>query len=379
MNKRYDQHNHFYTYSKFLDKTNAQILTQLAKHGPRNISTIAKTTNLPVTTVNFRLKKLIQKGLLKITANPNLPRLGLAKAFFVVHAPLGQHKNLLRIIKSIDYWTYIIRCYGKADGYCAYLAFPAMHKKELDIYLQTAAEQTIIPKYTLLWTTNSHYATPNFQWYNFKEKRWKIQWQQWVSGIQTASGRLPKSLKDTQDNQIMADKADLLIIKELEKDATTDLNELAKLLKITPQAIGNRYKTHIIQRNLISNYNVDIYPFPLEISELYNFTIDFENQKNLAKFVNASNEKPFIVSYTKTAGKNTLIINIYIERKEFPNLIDALNQLHADQIIKDFTYITLEPTEYHRQTISYEYFEKGQWAFNTKEKIRKLQEVLKTT
>jgi len=379
MSGRHDNPHHFYRYSRFLDETNAQILAELAKHGPRNISTIAKATNLPITTVSFRLKKLIEHGLLRITANPNLPRLGLAKAFLTAEAPLGQHGALLKIIKNTDYWTYITRCYGRTDGYCAYFAFPATHKKELEDYLEEATKLGHIRQQALYWTTNSYYSTPNFQWYNFKEKEWKLEWQEWINDIQNASSKTPEALIENKDYETIADKADLLIIKELEKDATIDLKRMAILLQITPQGLGNRYKTHIIRRQLVAGYNVDIYPFPIEISELYNFILDFTDPKTLAKFVNASNEKPFMVSYAKAIDSNTLITNIYIERKEFPNLNDTLNQLHSQNIIRKFSYITLEPTAYHRQTISYEHFENGKWSYDSKEKMRKLQQVTRST
>jgi len=371
----YNQLPHFYTYSKFLDETNAKILTELAKYGPRNISKLAKATNLPDTTVRFRLKKLIEKGLLLVTVNPNLPRLGLAKAFLIADAMLGCSKALLEIIRNADYWTYIIRCYGKMDGYCAYFAFPAEHKKELQNYLKEASSAGILPRYKFFWTTNSYYVTPDFIWYDFKEKRWKLQWCKWVDEILNAPEKLPEALKESENYQIVADKADLIIIKELEKDAAIKLGKLAKILNITPQSVGNRYQKHIIERNLIAEYNVDIYPFPVEVSDLYNFVIDFKDEKAIGKFVNASNGKPFMVSYAKVIGKNSLITNVYILKREFPKLIESLNRLYSEGLIKNFFYVTLEPTAYKRQTIAYKNFENGKWTYNSEEKIKKLKEI----
>lgn len=374
----YNQLQHFYTYSKFLDETNAKLLKELAKYGPRNISKLANATNLPVTTVRFRLKKMIEKGLLLVTVNPNLPRLGLAKAFLTGDAMLGCSKALLETIRNADYWTYIVRCYGKMDGYCAYFAFPAEHKKELQNYLKEASSVGILPCYKFFWITNSYYVTPDFIWYDFKEKRWKLQWCKWTDDILNAREKLPEALKETENYQIVADKADLIMIKELEKDAAIKLRKLAKILSITPQSVGNRYRKHIMERYLLADYNVDIYPFPPEVSDLYNFIIDFKDEKAIGKFVNASNGKPFIVSYAKVIGKNSLITNIYILKREFPKLIQSLNRLYSEGLIKNFFYVTLEPTAYKRQTIAYKNFENGKWTYNSEEKIKKLKEIGRT-
>lgn len=372
---KYNQLQHFYKYSKFLDETNAKILEGLAKCGPRNISNLAKATTLPITTVRFRLKRMIENELLLVTVNPNLPRLGLVKAFLITHAMLGRHDTLLKILRNTDYWTYIIRCYGKMDGYCAYFAFPAENKKELENYLKEASALEALSRYKFFWITNSYYVSPDFAWYSFKEKKWNFQWHKWINEILDASEELPYIIKETREYQVIVDKADLIMIKELEKDATIELKKLAEILRITPQSVGNRYRKHIIDRRLIVNYNVDTYPFPLEVSDLYNFVILFRDEKATGRFVNASNGKPFIVSYAKAIGKDLLVVNIYILKREFPNLIKSLNCLYSEGLIKDFSYVTLDTTTYKRQTIAYKNFKNGKWEYNFKERVRKLKKI----
>jgi len=368
----------FNRYIKFLDETNAKILKALGQYGPRNITTLAKATNLPITTFRFRLKKLIEEGVLAIKVSPNLSKLGLAKAFFIAEAKLGGHNTLIEVVRNTDYWTYIIRCYGKMDGYCTYFAFPAEHRNELRNYLKRANLSRLFPRYQFFWITNSHYVCRDFSWYDFEEKLWRFQWHRWIKDISNASEDLPDILKETGDYQIMADKTDLLIIKEFEKDATIEFNKLAKILKITPQSVGARYHKHIIERKLILSYVVDVYPFPIQISDLYNFIIDFKDERTVAKFVNASNGKPFMVSYAKVIGRNSLIANIYILKTEFPNLIKSLNRLYSEGLIKKFFYVTLNPMSYKRQTIAYKNFENGKWTYNSEERIKRLKEIGRT-
>jgi DNA-binding Lrp family transcriptional regulator len=372
---KYKNLQHFFHYRKFLDRVNAAILEGLAECGPRNLSVLAKSLSLPVTTVRFRLNKMIKNGLLLVNANLNMPKLGLIRGFLAAEAFLGRQDALFKVILNSDYWTYIIRCFGKVDGYCAYFAFPFEYETELQKYFEEAARMKIFSNHKFFWITNSMVFPPNFSWYDFDKREWRFQWEKWVAEVLQASSMLPQILKDPEDYSVMVDKIDLLILKELEKNGNISLKELTKVVKITPQSIGYRFKNRITKKNLIVNYNIDAYPYPMQVSDLCNFKIGFADEEKLAKFVNASNRKPFMVSCAKIIGENSSIANIYIPKMEFPNLIKSLNRLYSEGVIKNFTYVTLDPKAYKRQTISYEYFESGKWTYDAEEKIKKLKEI----
>ena len=366
-----------FDYFKSLDETNAKLLEALGEIGIRNITLLANSTKLPVTTVSFRLKKLMKEKVL-VTSNPDLSKLGLAKAFLIATAPLGRQTTLLETIRNTDYWTYIIRCYGKFDGYCAYFAFPASHMKELEKYIKEAKNLQVFTHSQFFWTTNSRVIPPNFSLYDFKKKEWTILWEKWVNDVLTGSSELPEAIKEPYEYPVLVDKKDLLIIKELQKDESIEFKKLAEIVGITPQSVSFRYHKHILGRNLIIDHVVDVYPFPPPLSDLYVFIINFNNEKNLAKFANACENSPFVVSYSKIIGRDSLIVNVYILKTDFPNLIKALNSLFTKNLIKSFTYATLDPTSYRRQTISYEYFENGKWIYTSEEKIKKLREICRT-
>ena len=62
------------------------------------------------------------------------------KAVIIAESKPGQMKKLQRIIDNLDYWTYMVRCYGKYEGYYTILAFPAEYEKELQEYLDEATQ-----------------------------------------------------------------------------------------------------------------------------------------------------------------------------------------------------------------------------------------------
>jgi hypothetical protein len=127
-----------------------------------------------------------------------------------------------------------------------------------------------------------------------------------------------------------------------------------------------------MKRKLITQYEVAIFPYPLEISDLCAFIFDFPDQQAMAKFANSLLDKPFILSHAKVVGKNSLVVHFYIPKVEFSNFIEILNQLSVKGLIEDFSYVSLDVASFKRQTVSYEFFRKNNWLYDAPEVIGKL-------
>ncbi len=362
-------------YLKMLDANNAKILEGLGKHGPRNILALAKSIGLPPTTVAFRMKKLMKEGLLETRTNLDYSRLGLMKAVLIAESKPGQKKKLRQVIDNLDYWTYLVRCYGKYDGYYAIFAFPSAHKKELQEYLDIAAQLKYLSRYIIYWTTNFTEVAPNFDWFDFKSKSWNFQWKYWIEEIQNGSEKLAKELMDPESYPIRADETDVFILKELEKDGAARFTELAEVANMTPQGVRYRYNKHIVGRGLLTDYEVATLPYPLPTSEMCSFIIDFEKEEKLAKFVDSLQKKPFIFSYAKAIGRNSIVVHTYTPKTEFSKFIDSMNRLVEKKLTKSFLYVTLDGASSQRQTISYEFFRENQWVYPHEEKLEMLRKV----
>lgn len=364
-------------YPKTIDRINTKILETLQLYGPRNIKTIAESIGMPDTTVRFRIKKLMKQGLLLVTANLNFAKLGLARGFLITDSLLGRQYPLHKVIHGTDYWNYIARCYGKFDGFIAYFAFPAKYKKELQEYLKEAAKLKAFSNYSFFWITNTYFPYVSFEWYDFEEKRWKFRWDKWVDEILSSSEEMPEILREPDDYTALVDEPDLLILKELEKDAMQDFRKLAKVVGITPPSLHFRWHNHIVKRKLILQYTTNFKPYPFQTSDFYSFIIEFNDEKSLARFCNASNRKPFVVSYGKVIGKDSLVLGVHIPKREFPNLVKSLNFLHTKGIIENFLYAMVDIMSHERQTVSYEFFKDGEWTYDHKRKLEELRRLVK--
>ena len=364
-------------HQKTLDETNTKILEAIRDYGPRNIKSLAESIGIPDTTVRFRIKKLSKQYFLLITARLDLSKLGLARGFLVAESPLARQYVSRQVIKLTDYWEYIARCYGKFDGFIASFAFPATKKKELEEYLKEAARFKAFSNYLFFWTTNPLFDYPCFSWYDFDKKQWRFRWDEWVKEALNSSEKLPEVLEEPKNYLVLVDESDLLILKELEKDATQSFRKIAKIIGITPQSVHYRWYNHIVKRKLILKYYTSFQPYPLQISDFYYFIIKFQSKKTLAKFSNSLNKKPFVTNCAKVIGKNVLVMGVNVPKMEFPNLISSLNSLYMEGLIEDFLYVRLDIMSHERQTISYEFFKNGEWSYKHQKKLRDLKELVR--
>jgi DNA-binding Lrp family transcriptional regulator len=362
-------------YLDLLDEINAKILEGLGAHGPRNISSLAKELGLSPTTVAFRISKLVKESGLQTRVRSNFQKLGLSRAAVFAEAKPGREKALQNLIENLSYWTYMIRCFGKFNGVYALFSFPAEFEKEFTNYFAEASKQKILDNYIIYWITDFCELHPNFLWFDFKKRSWGFQWERWIKEIEQASEAFPERLLDPEGYPVLVDKVDLLILKELEKDGSIEFKKLAKVVDMTPEAVRYRFQNHILKRKLIADYEISIFPYPHQSSDLSSFIIEFSNNKTLAKFVNSLPNKPFVLNYAKVVGQNKLIAHFYTPKIEFSNLIDSLNRLIEIRYVERFFHVILDISSFKRQTVSYELFEKSKWVYNHKSTIENLKKI----
>ncbi len=359
-------------YLKILDPVKAKIIEGLGRYDPRNLLSLAEKIGLPPTTLAFRVKRLLKENFLNVRAKLNSPKLGLTKAVLMTDTNRGLSDTLLKAIENVGYWTYIASCYGKFNGFYAIFSFPFSYRAELEDYFERAKRLGALSNYVFSWTTNIFETALNFDWFDFKRKAWNFPWQKWVSEVLRSSERFPQRLADPKSYEAEIDIKDLLILKELEKDGLEDFTQLAKIVKITPQGVRHRFLQHVLKRNLIAGYEIAILPYPLQVSDLCAFVFDFPNEKALAKFANSLVDKPFVMSHAKVLEKNSLLVHFYVPKTEFSSFLASLNRLTVEEIIQDFIYVFIDIPSFKRQTVSYEYFHKGEWIYDHAENVKRL-------
>ena len=326
----------------------------------------------------FRMRKLVEKLDLEVNARVNFNKLGLKRAIIFTEALPGQWDNLWNIMEKLGCMTYLTKCYnGNFYGCYGIFAFPAENYHRLENYFDTAKKLELLKNATIFWTTNLVEIHPSFEWYDFKKNKWIFHWKKWIKEIQEANHNLSKDLVDPKEYPILADKKDLMLLRQLEKDGMTSFEDLSEIVDLSPRAVAYRYKKRLIKRQLIIDHMVHFFPYPYQNSNVCTFTIQFLDQKKLSKFVNSLHNKPFILSYAKVLGKNILITNTYIPTQEFPEFMNMLGLFTKMGFIKDFSYVTLTLIPHKRGGVPYEFFKKGIWKCNLESNLNKLMTIIK--
>jgi DNA-binding Lrp family transcriptional regulator len=355
----------------FLDTENIKIVTAMKKYGPRNLQLIARRTGIPSPTVYARVSRLESQGSLRTWIWPDYSKIGLQRAMVLLAPGPGRDPLAQEALKIPGYWLRVTRCMGECNGYLSTHAIPTANRQDFEQYLDQIVASGIASSYRIFWLEEAYSPLINFDYYNHEEQMWKFDLPAWLKDL--TSQAIPSAPRESSLIMRVHDKKDLLILKELMKDARTKLSELAKLLNLTLPAVKYRFD-HLLQRGFIHDYIIDILPYAPEISDLYEVRFDFKNEGLLNSKEMVVARLPFVITYSLIRNANSMTVRIYLPRSEMNNLLTLLSALVRERVLSSFSYLLLDPGTIQLQTFSYEYFHDGSgWRYDNRQYLDALQ------
>jgi len=360
------------------DNKDLRIIEGLGIYNPRNISKLARELGMPVEMVRRRIRRMKSQKLLWLHANIYHTNLGLKKAVVMAEAAPGYEKLLSDCLKVNDFWTYTTRVYGRLEGYLGIYAIPKDHCSDFERFINKLKELGISQNTQIFWSTCFQNVNPTTNWFDFKSQKWIFPWETWLKEIATEKAKLPPTLRDPEDFPINGDYIDIFILKEMEKDASINFSEIAKMLGLTLQDIRHHYNEHVVKQGLLEGFEVAIF-FDDTISDIYFFDFRFPDMKRMAKFALSLLDKPFVFFLGKILGQPGIVGQLYLPRKEFKNFKDSLSSLIRQGFLQSYDYTIQHSGEWSRQTISYEFFKNETWLYNHEKHIRTLEKLIKSS
>jgi len=185
------------------------------------------------------------------------------------------------------------------EGCLGIYTIPRNHCADFEQFLSELKRLKVARKIELYWSTCFQTVNLKSNWFDSASKSWNFPWDKWIEEIPTKTTHLPFTLVDPPDFLVEGDETDVLILKELEKDATVSFTKLAKILGISPQLVRYHFYEHLIKRNLIEDFQIIVEPFDRAISDLLCFIFKFDNGEKLAKFAMSLIDKPFAYTLGK--------------------------------------------------------------------------------
>jgi DNA-binding Lrp family transcriptional regulator len=346
-----------------LDMVDLKVLEALATYGPRNVTEVSRRLHMPAETLRKKLKRLHSQNFLRFNANVHHANLGLRRAVVFAEAVPGYENALLDAFKINDFWTFLSRCYGTFEGCVGIFDVPNESRNAFEHFVSELERTGLTRRSQIFWSTWFHSVQSKSKWFNPETKTWDFDWDGWVHEIETENLNLPQDLAEPEAFSIKADEIDVLILKELEKDATITFKHMAKRLNLSPQLVGYHYYNHLIGRDLLKSFEVTVFHFGKD-SESSFFTFSFDEEEDLARFASSLLDKPFVTAIGKILGKNQLYGHLYLPRSEFRGFLEILSKLVRSGFLKDYQYAIQDLSSSISDTIPYQCFKEGKWIYD---------------
>jgi DNA-binding Lrp family transcriptional regulator len=353
-----------------------KILEGLALHGPRNISKLAAELDMPHTTLRRRINHLRSHFSLFLQGNIYHTRIGLRKVVVFVESKPGYEGLLFQCMKSNDYWLYVSQCVG-APKCLAMYGIPAGKEREFEEFLSKLEELDLICNARFFWSTCFQNINVTSAWFDEVSEEWVFPWVSWLEEVLTKKGKLPCTLKETDDYSQKADWIDIMILKELEKNCAIKLTDIAKMLGMSLQRVKYHFESHVVKEKMFEGPQILAEHYKGLSPGTYWFRFVFNNCENLTGFACSLMNKPFARAMGKAQGRNQLFVQVYLPRQELRSFIETLSKLVKTGFLDTYEYVVQDLAEAERQTISYEFFKDNGWLYDHEKCLKKLHSTVK--
>ena len=346
----------------------AELVSMISEIGP-DIPEIARRLDQFKESVRYRYKeKVLSKGF-AVHALPNHEKLGLRRVMLLLdfNSLYATYANsILTAMNELCYVVYFEKRMFQGD-FIVEASVPSEHVgefRDLMTKLQEKGLFTSLQVYEFDWFR----AVPmRAESYDFDTGRWDFDW--------SAGLKLTGDAGYQYSSRVKFDKDDLLILKELQTDATRSFIDIATKLKENYKKLSWHYKTHVIERGLINGYSLrwmgTSYSTILEralhrkhryqhLALLGTHLTEMERIQLMAK----SNGVPFL--WNEMGGKNEYCAHFYFPTEyiteAYQYLTDAIS-MARDRV----SVMPLDQTEALSFTVSYQLFDKRskQWILNS--------------
>ena len=362
---------------KQFDATNVKILVAMWRHGPRNLLEVSRRTQIPFTTVYHRVRKVEGKGKPLACLVPRTSLLGMQRIIVLVSATAGAEELVTNALKIPGLWRRISACEGTFTHLSIHTV-PINFLKDYRKYLQRLSALRLITRCTILPTGDYVPNFPNFKYYDSHSKSWTFPWETWLTTLKKI--RPEEDLEDPERYAVLADKKDILMVRELERNARKTFAELTPLLKMTLQGVKYRYDRRLGPTGLLSPIGYDIYPYPAEISAYHEIMLEFPSKSALDKFYSLRYEMFFVHGLAKILRRNAILARTYTAQSQLSSMLGFFSGMAKAGLLVSYSPIRMIFTSRQTETIPYELFdnEKG-WLFSLPACLGKLSKLVSTT
>jgi DNA-binding Lrp family transcriptional regulator len=230
----------------------ARIIKAIGRAGPRNVAQISRMTGAHQETIRYKIKKRFDRLGFKFHAEVDYDKIGLSLHWATLKFSRTHHgmaPQILRALNQVGYLAYFAKVVPQGD-YTALFTLPADSASQYGEFLSGLQEKGILADFALDEVLVRRHKIMDPRFFNFRSGRWEVEWAKVAAEppAPLSPGKKPRA----ED----FDYYDLLVIKELQKDALQHLTEIARKLKVHQKTLEYHYRTHVQKWKLVPSYRI---------------------------------------------------------------------------------------------------------------------------
>ena len=361
---------------KQLDSTNIKILSALWETGPRNLLEVSRKTGIPFTSVYHRVGKIETKSKRLAAVIPQVSKLGMVRIVLLTTANPGFEESVTAALKIPNLWRSVNRCEG-AFTHLSVHVVPIQFMKHFRTYLKRLSELDLIKQSKVFLAGEYIPNFPAFKYYDPASNQWTFDWGRWLNALK----RNPtKTIEDPESYAMLADEKDLMIIKELEKNARKSFAEIAPLLGISLQGVKYHYDKKLVPSEIVKYFGFDVWPYPEEVSAYHEVLLKFTSSVEMNRFFSLVDELFFVLGVSKVLHHNSLMVRTYMLQNQVWSMFSFFSQMAKEGMLESYSSVRQDFSGRETQSISYELFddEKG-WTFDLDNCLSELSKLTQLT
>lgn len=245
-----DDSNHSESPRRRLNRELVQMAHCLAEVGP-NINEIARQTGQYKETVRYRYHRFFLDKGITVQAAPSYSRLGFTRLIVVAKLARSCEANAKSIFTALRESCYLhsFTRVMLSGEYIIHVAVPSELAERCAAVYRVLNESGLFEELEILEFEQMRNPPMKPEFFNFVRGTWSFDW----SSARANGTKLPLSVRPKVEKY---DRIDLLILKELDIDASRTLVKMVENVKVSLNALEFHYRSHVKSRGLIKGYRL---------------------------------------------------------------------------------------------------------------------------
>jgi hypothetical protein len=337
-----------------LNKELAVMTRYLVQLGP-NVNEVARLTGLHPETVRYRYHKFFLAKGITIQAVPDYAKLGFGRLVIIARlAPAFEKsaKSILGILSDLAY----LRSYTRVmlDGeFVLQVAVPTDLIGQCKAVYESMKQMGLFTELEIMQFEETHSVPMDSDCYDFIRGTWACDWGS--LGNKKVKVQLP-----TRPKIAKYDKLDLLILKELDIDASRKLVQITANLNMSLHAVEFHFREHVMARGLIKNYKL-AWQEPREEGIItrkdcymgLTLILKGATREEVTELMLLLNRTPFL--WSEGCGSE-YCAEIFLPSYAYPAFTSYIDEF-AHRLRGKLKILIMNPTQSQRFTISYSLFD----------------------